>query len=121
MKFSARLLHNRTYGRQLGAIYGEYPPLVNVARSPGEWQTYDIVFEAPRFNGATLVSPAYATVFLNGVLVQPRRQILGHTSATTTPHAYTATAAELPLLLQDHGSPVRFRNIWIRRLPTSHN
>ncbi len=88
---------------QLGAIYGEYPPLVNVARSPGEWQTYDIVFEAPRFNGTTLVSPAYATVFLNGVLVQPRRQILGQTSATTTPHAYTATAAELPLLLQDHG------------------
>ncbi len=101
---------------QLGAIYGEYPPLVNVARKPGEWQTYDIIFDAPRFDGANLVSPAYVTVILNGVLVQPRRAIMGPTSPTMTPHAYTPTAAELPLLLQDHNFPVRFRNVWIRRL-----
>jgi len=100
----------------LGAIYGEYPPLVNAARAPGEWQTYDIVFEAPAFRDGTLVSPAYATVFLNGILVQLRRPIMGATSATTTPHAYAPTPAELPLLFQDHGAPVRFRNIWLRRL-----
>jgi hypothetical protein len=100
----------------VGAIYGEYPPLVNVARAPGEWQTYDIVFEAPVFRDGVLVSPAFATAFLNGVLVQLRRPIMGATSATTTPHAYTPGPAEMPLLLQDHSAPVRFRNIWIRRL-----
>jgi 3-keto-disaccharide hydrolase len=101
---------------QAGAIYGEYPPLVNVARQPGEWQTYDIMFEAPRFEGDRLVSPAYVTVIWNGVLVQHRRQIMGRTSATTTVHAYTPHAAELPLTLQDHNHPVRYRNVWIRRL-----
>ncbi len=108
---------NVTYADgQLGAIYGEYPPLVDVARKPGEWQTYDIVFRAPRFDGTTLVSPAYATVILNGVLVQDHRRIMGWTSATMTPHTYMPTDPELPLLLQDHNFPVRFRNIWIRRL-----
>jgi len=100
----------------VGAIYGEYPPLVNAARPPGEWQTYDIVFEAPVFRDGALISPAFATVFLNGVVVQLRRPIMGATSPTTTPHAYAPTPAEMPLLLQDHSSPVRFRNIWIRRL-----
>lgn len=101
---------------QAGAIYGEYPPLVNAARPPGAWQVYDIVFEAPKFNGATTVAPAYVTVFWNGVLVQHRRPIMGRTSATTTVHAYTPHAAELPLSLQDHAHPVRYRNVWIRRL-----
>jgi hypothetical protein len=101
---------------QAAAIYGEYPPLVNAARRPGEWQTYDIVFEAPRFKGPTLVSPAYVTVIWNGVLVHHRRPLMGRTSATTTPHAYTAHDPELPLTLQDHSHPVRFRNIWARRL-----
>ena len=108
---------NVTYADgQAAAIYGEYPPLVNVARPPGEWQTYDIVFEAPRFNGTTLVRPAYLTVFWNGVLVHHRRPVMGATSATATPHTYTPHAAELPLTLQDHAHPVRYRNIWIRRL-----
>jgi hypothetical protein len=108
---------NVTYADgQAAAIYGEYPPLVNVARKPGEWQTYDIVFEAPKFNGTTLVSPAYITVFWNGVLVQHRRPVMGSTSATTTQHAYTAHDPELPLTLQDHSHPVHYRNIWIRRL-----
>lgn len=101
---------------QVGAIYGEYPPLVNAARKPGEWQTYDIVFEAPTFSGATLVSPAYATVILNGVLVQHRRPILGRTSATTTMHAYLPHEAERPIMFQDHNHPVRYRHVWVRRL-----
>jgi hypothetical protein len=108
---------NVTYADgQAAAIYGEYPPLVNVARRPGEWQTYDIVFEAPVFSEGRLVRPAYFTVFWNGVLVHLRRPVMGATSATTTPHAYTPHEPELPLVLQDHSNPVRYRNIWIRRL-----
>jgi hypothetical protein len=108
---------NVTYADgQAASIYGEYPPLVNAARKPGEWQTYDIVFEAPKFNGPTLVAPAYITVLWNGVLVQHRRPVMGSTSATRTPHAYTAHDAELPLQLQDHAHPVRYRNVWVRRL-----
>ena len=108
---------NVTYADgQAAAIYGEYPPLVNAARRPGEWQTYDIVFEAPKFNGTMVVSPAYVTVIWNGVLVQHRRPIMGSTSATTTVHQYAPHDPELPLTLQDHSHPVRYRNIWIRRL-----
>jgi hypothetical protein len=108
---------NLTYADgQAASIYGEYPPLVNAARRPGEWQTYDIVFEAPKFKGTTLVSPAYVTVIWNGVLVHHRRALMGRTSATTTIHGYTLHDAELPLTLQDHSHPVRFRNIWARRL-----
>ena len=97
------------------SIYGQYPPLVNASRKPGEWQTYDIFFEAPRFEGDKLVKPAFVTVVHNGVLVQNHRQILG-----TTPHAklgtYTRHAAEMPLALQNHHCAVRYRNIWVRRL-----
>ena len=108
---------NVTYADgQAGAIYGEYPPLVNAARRAGEWQTYDIVFEAPKFNGTMVLAPAYVTVFWNGVLVQHRRPIMGSTSATTTVHQYTPHDPELPLTLQDHSHPVRYRNVWIRRL-----
>lgn len=108
---------NPTYADGMAAaIYGEYPPLVNVARKPGVWQTYDIVFEAPEFNGTTLVKPAYITVFWNGVLAQLRRPVMGNTSPTATPHTYTAHEKELPLMLQDHSNPVRYRNVWIRRL-----
>jgi len=108
---------NVTYADgQAASIYGEYPPLVNAARKPGEWQTYDIVFEAPKFNGQTLVAPAYITVIWNGVLVQHRRPVMGSTSATRTQHAYTLHDPELPLTLQDHSHPVRYRNVWVRRL-----
>jgi hypothetical protein len=108
---------NPTYADGMaGSIYGEYPPLVNAARKPGAWQSYDIVFEAPLFKGSTLVRPAYLTVFWNGVLVQLRRPVMGSTSATMQPHSYTAHDAELPLTLQDHSNPVRYRNVWIRRL-----
>jgi hypothetical protein len=107
---------NLTYADgQAASIYGQYPPLVNACLKPGEWQTYDIFFEAPHFEGDKLVKPAYVTVVQNGVLVQNHRQILG-----TTPHAkngtYTAHPAELPLALQNHHASVRFRNIWVRRL-----
>jgi hypothetical protein len=108
---------NLTYADGMaGSIYGEYPPLVNAARKPGEWQTYDIIFEAPKFKGTTLVTPAYATVLWNGVLVHHRRALMGRTSATMTVHGYTAHDPELPFTLQDHSHPVRFRNIWVRKL-----
>lgn len=108
---------NPTYADGMAAsIYGEYPPLVNAARRPGAWQTYDIVFEAPEFKGTTLVRPAYLTVFWNGVLVQLRRPVMGATSATMQVHSYTPHDPELPLTLQDHSNPVRYRNVWIRRL-----
>jgi hypothetical protein len=108
---------NLTYADgQAASIYGEYPPLVNAARRPGEWQTYDIIFEAPKFKGPTLVTPAYVTVIWNGVLVHHRRALMGRTSATATVHGYTAHDPELPFTLQDHSHPVRYRNIWVRRL-----
>jgi len=108
---------NLTYADgQAAAIYGEYPPLVNVARKPGEWQTYDIVFEAPKFNNALLVAPAHITVLWNGVIVQNHRPVMGSTTVTQAPHSYVAHDPELPLTLQDHRHPVRYRNVWIRRL-----
>ena len=107
---------NRTYADGMAAaIYGDTPPLVNVARKPGEWQSYDIVFEAPRFKGPQLVSPAYVTVFWNGVMVHNRRLVNGPTSPLTV-HQYIAHDPELPLVIQNHGNPVRFRNVWVRRL-----
>ena len=107
---------NRTYADGMAAaIYGDTPPMVNVARKPGEWQTYDIVFEAPRFKGPQLISPAYVTVLWNGVLVHNRRLVNGPTSPLTV-HQYIAHDPELPLVLQNHGNPVRFRNVWVRRL-----
>jgi hypothetical protein len=100
---------------QAGALYGHWPPLANVARPPGEWQTYDIVFEAPQFEGDKVVKPAHTTVIWNGVVVHNRKEINGATVYRSVAH-YTPHAAELPLTLQDHGNPVRFRNIWVRRL-----
>jgi hypothetical protein len=99
---------------QAGAIYGQYPPLVNASRPPGEWQTYDIVFVAPRFNASGAVeSPARMTVFHNGVLVQHDVALLGPTSNQRR-DPYVAHPDRLPIRLQDHGDPVRFRNIWVR-------
>jgi Domain of Unknown Function (DUF1080) len=99
---------------QAGAVYGQYPPLVNVSRPPGQWQTYDIVFHAPRFDAASkLLRPAHVTVLQNGVLVQDNAEIHG---PTATGDPYQAHAAKLPLQLQDHNHPVRFRNIWVREL-----
>lgn len=107
---------NATYADgQAGAIYGQWPPLANVARKPGEWQTYDIVFEAPRFENGKAVKPAFLTVFWNGVVVHNRREVMGPTVHRDVAR-YTPHESELPLLLQDHSDPVRYRNVWIRRL-----
>ncbi|MDP7017988.1 MAG: DUF1080 domain-containing protein, partial [Pirellulaceae bacterium] len=107
---------NRTYSDgQAGSIYGQYPPLVNASRKPGDWQTYDIIFEAPQFEGDKLKTPGHITVIHNGVLVHHRTKILGRV-AHQDPPVYKAHKDALPLVLQDHGNPVRFRNIWIRRL-----
>jgi hypothetical protein len=109
---------NRTYADgQAAAIYGQFPPLVNTSRAPGEWQEYDIVFHRPRFGqDGKLVTPARMTVFHNRVLVQDDVELLG-----ATVHGKRATYAahpdRLPLVLQDHGNPGRYRNIWLRELP----
>ena len=108
--------NNPTYADgQAAAIYGQWPPLVNAARKPGEWQTYDIVFEAPQFDGAKLVKPAYQTVFWNGVMVHLHKELMGPMIYRQVAH-YTPHDAELPISLQDHHDPVRYRNIWVRRL-----
>jgi len=108
---------NSTYvNGQLGSIYKQRPPLVNPARPPGEWQSYDIVFVAPRFAAdGSLTSPARLTVFLNGVLVQHDVVLTGPTEYRGEPK-YRAHAARRQLELQDHGDPVAFRNIWVREL-----
>jgi hypothetical protein len=105
---------NKTYFHgQAAAIYKQHAPLVNACRKPGEWQSYDIVFEAPRFDGDKLVTPARATVFHNGVCVQHAQELLGATQHRAVA-TYAAHPPKLPLRLQDHGNPVRFRNIWAR-------
>ncbi len=108
---------NRTYADgQAGAVYGQYPPLANASRPPGEWQSYDIVFRAPRFDASgKLLAPARVTVFHNGVLVQDDVALSGPTAHMRRP-PYRVHPDRLPLLLQDHGVPVRYRNIWIRDL-----
>jgi hypothetical protein len=97
---------------QAAAIYGQWPPLVNPIRPPGQWNTYDIVFEAPKFEGEKLTKPAYVTNFFNGIVVHNRKELNGSTEhralGTYKPHG------DGPLVLQDHGHPVRYRNIWIR-------
>jgi hypothetical protein len=108
---------NLTYADgQASAIYGQYPPLVNPARPSGEWQVYDIVFEAPRFEGDKLVRPAYFTVIFNGVLVHNHTASIGATRHRAVAK-YEPHPPEGPVLLQNHeGNPVRYRNIWVRRL-----
>ncbi|MFO0921839.1 MAG: family 16 glycoside hydrolase [Pirellulales bacterium] len=107
---------NPTYADgQAASIYGQYAPQVNASRGPGQWQAYDIVFEAPRFDGDKLTKPAKVTVFHNGVLVQHAREMIGQMAHQgITPYAPHPTTG--PLVLQDHGDPVRFRNIWVRSL-----
>lgn len=104
------------YDGQCGAIYKQHPPLVNACRPPGEWQTYDILFTAPRFDDAgNVTSPAYVTVLHNGVVIQNHFELQGGTFWDEPPH-YEAHSLREPILIQDHGNPVRFRNIWIRDL-----
>jgi hypothetical protein len=98
-----------------GSIYGLYPPMVNPCLPEGEWNSYDVVFEAPKFEQGKLLKPAYVTLIFNGLIVHNRVELLGVTSREPIA-AYTPHAAELPLSLQGHSGPARFRNIWIRRL-----
>lgn len=108
---------NTTYADgQAAAIYGQYPPLVNAMRPQGEWQTYDIVFRRPHFDeDGDVIAPARMTVYHNGVLVQDHEELTGPTAWKERP-PYEPHASRLPLRLQDHGSPVHFRNVWLREL-----
>ncbi len=108
---------NETYfDGQAGAIYKQSPPMVNACRPPGQWQTYDIVFRAPRFaEDGTVVQPAAMTVLHNGMVIQNNFALAG-TTAWHKPPSYEKHEAKLPIHIQFHGNPVRFRNIWIRPL-----
>ena len=108
---------NTTYSNgQAASIYKQHIPLVNASRPPGEWQTYDIVFRAPRFGAdGTVAEKANITVFHNGVLVQDHVEIRGETVNIGAP-SYKPHAAQMPLRLQDHDNPVSYRNIWLREL-----
>ena len=124
-KYEVQILdsfENPTYfDGQCGAVYKQQPPMVNVCRKPGEWQTYDIVFEAPKFAEATeenskevkVLKPAICTVFHNGVCVQNHYELKGGTFYDQ-PYHYEKHAEKLPFRLQNHGNPVKFRNIWVR-------
>jgi hypothetical protein len=103
------------YDGQAASVYKQHPPMVNASRKPGEWQTYDIIWQAPRFNGNKLAKPAYVTVLHNGVLMQNHFELQGGTFWDQKPH-YTPHADRLPITLQFHGNPVRFRNIWVREI-----
>ncbi|MHB9005297.1 MAG: 3-keto-disaccharide hydrolase [Limisphaerales bacterium] len=100
---------------QAAAIYGQTPPLVNVTRPPGEWQTYDIFFTAPVFDGDRLVKAARVTMLHNGVLVHLDEEVRGETGHRILPE-YKTKVSRGPLVLSGHGCPVRFRNIWVRPL-----
>lgn len=110
--------NNRTYRNgQAGSIYKQYAPLVNVSKKPGDWQAYDIIYTAPRFNddGTYFTRPA-VTVIHNGVVVQNHVEVRGPTGYTGIPEYSVKPHADGPIILQDHGNPVRFRNVWIREL-----
>ena len=108
---------NDTYpDGQAGAVYGQNPPLVNPTKGPGQWQAYDVIFHRPRFKAdGSLDKPARMTVLLNGVLIQDNFELVGPTANRQQP-PYRMHPDKLPLKLQDHGNPMRFRNIWIRAL-----
>jgi hypothetical protein len=108
---------NPTYADgSASAMYGQFPPLVNASRKPGLWQSYDIIFTAPRFKATgELDKPATATVLHNGVLVHNATAFYGPTQHRRI-DPYSSKLMRGPILLQDHGNPVRFRNIWVREI-----
>lgn len=109
-------LDNVTYADgQAAALYGQRPPEVNACRPAGDWQSYDIFFRAPRFEGDELREPALVTVLHNGVLVHHAQPFLGATTHRALP-SYAPHGPRGPIVLQDHGNPVRFRNVWVREL-----
>jgi len=102
-----------------GGLYGQTPPMVNACAKPGQWNTYDILWQAPRFENGKLSKPAFVTVIHNGIVLHHAQELQGptkHKQATQ----YTPHEPKLPLRLQDHGDAVRFRNIWVREL-TGHD
>ncbi len=106
--------NNITYADGSAAsIYGQYPPLVNACRKPGEWQSYDVVWISPRFEGERVISPAVITLFHNGILVHHCQKLIGPTAHRQV-LPYKKHSLIGPLMLQDHGNPVRYRNIWYR-------
>lgn len=109
---------NRTYRNgQAGSFYKQHPPLVNVCKKPGVWQTYDIIYTAPRYNNdGTFFTPPTATVLQNGVLVQNNVKMRGPTEFIGIPEYFVEKHGPASLVLQDHGNPVSYRNIWIREL-----
>jgi hypothetical protein len=109
---------NDTYpDGQAGAAYGQFPPLVNASLPPGSWQSFDIIFRRPRFDSTgALLSPARMTAFQNGVLIQDDVALWGPTDWLQA-GPYVADSGRGPIALQDHGNPVRYRNIWVRELP----
>jgi hypothetical protein len=111
--------NNPTYRQgQAGSLYKQYAPLVNASRKPGEWQTYDIIYTAPRFAGDSLTyfTPPRVTVLHNGVLIQNNVSLRGPTLYIGIPEYSVRKHGAAPLVLQDHGNPVAYRNIWIREL-----
>jgi hypothetical protein len=106
--------NNKTYyNGQCGAFYGHNAPLVNACRKPGEWQVYDIIFHAPKKLADGKVQPGSFTVLHNGVLIQDHIPVGGEPTTAAPLHGI---AEQGPVYLQDHGNPVRFRNVWIRPL-----
>lgn len=110
--------NNPTYpDGQAGAMYGQYPPLVNAVKKPGEWQSYDIIFEAPQWDkDGKLVKKANVTVLLNGVVLHHKKEFIGDARHREVGTYKNTKASRGPILLQDHGNPTRFRNIWIRNV-----
>lgn len=107
------------YDGQCGSIYKQTPPIVNACKKPGEWQTYDIIFDAPEFDAEGKVKkPAYMTVLHNGVLIQNHFELTGMTAYEHAPK-YVPHEAKLPIHIQNHGNPVKYRNIWIRENVTA--
>ena len=118
-KYEVQVLNsfeNETYPKgQAGAVYEQYPPLVNASLKPGKWQFYDIVFKAPEFNNnGNMIKPPYLTVFHNGVLIQSHVEVLGPT--TSYNKELPEKAAKGPIMLQEHNNDVSYRNIWVREL-----
>lgn len=110
---------NVTYADgQAGALYGQYPPLINPSRPQGEWQSYDIIFQAPAYEGEKCITPATATVLHNGVLIHHAAELIGPTLHKRVSSYPTQHPEKAPLMLQWHSDPVEFRNIWIRELGT---
>lgn len=101
---------------QCAAVYAQTPPLVNVTLPPGEWQSFDIIFTAPVFDGDELRTPAYVTMFHNGVLVHHHQKVYGATGHKVLPH-YNRKVSRGPIALAGHSCPVAFRNIWVRPTP----